>query len=63
VLLSFPDSVRWIMGSIKRNERRRGHANVRKHDVQRKHMSAVVMKHSGRPSGQVLLKIDGLVHF
>jgi hypothetical protein len=28
-----------------------------------KHMSEVVMKCSGRPSGQVSLKIDGLVHF
>jgi hypothetical protein len=31
--------------------------------VRRKRMSEVVMKRSGRPSGQVLLKIDGLVRF
>jgi hypothetical protein len=48
--LSLTDSVRWIVRSIKRDERR-GHANVRKHDVQRKHMTEVVMKCSGRPSG------------
>jgi hypothetical protein len=63
VPLSLPDNVRWIVRSIKRSKRRRWHANVRKHDVPRKHMSEVVMKSSGRPSGQVLLKIDGLVHF
>jgi hypothetical protein len=61
--LSLPDSMRWIVRSIKRSESRRGHTNVRKHDVRRKRMSEVVMKGSGRPSGQVLLKIDGLVHF
>jgi hypothetical protein len=38
-------------------------ASMRKHDVRRKRMCEVVMKRSGRPSGQVLLKIDGLVHF
>jgi hypothetical protein len=56
--LSLPDSVRWIVRSIKRSKSRRGHTNMRKHDVQRKHMSEVVMKCSGWPSGQVLLKID-----
>jgi hypothetical protein len=61
VPLSLPDSVRWIVRSIKRSER--GHANVRKHNMRRKRMSEVVMKCSGRPSGQVLLKIDGLVRF
>jgi hypothetical protein len=61
--LSLPDSVRWIVMSIKRNESRRGHTNVRKYDVRRKRMSEVVMKRSGRPNGQVLLKIDGLVRF
>jgi hypothetical protein len=35
---------------------------MRKHDVRRKRMSEVVMKRLGRPSGQGLLKIDGLVH-
>jgi hypothetical protein len=63
VPLSLLDSMRWIVRSIKRSESRRGHTNVRKHDVRRKRMSEVVMKRSGRPSGQVLLKIDGLVHF
>jgi hypothetical protein len=48
--LSLLDRVRWIMRSIKRNESMRGHVNVRKHDVRRKHMSEVVMKCSGRPS-------------
>jgi hypothetical protein len=55
--------VRWIVRSIKRTESRRGHISVRKHDVRRKHMSEVVRKRSGRPSGHVLLKIDGLVRF
>jgi hypothetical protein len=63
VPLSLSDSVRWIMRSRKRNESWRGHASMTKHNVRMKHMSKVVMKHSGRPSGQVLLKIDGLVHF
>jgi hypothetical protein len=63
VPLSLPDSVRWIVRSINRSESRRGHGSVRKHDVRRKRMSEVVTKHSGRPSGQVLLKIDGLVRF
>jgi hypothetical protein len=63
VLLSLPDIVRWIVRSIKRSETRRGHTNMRKHDVRRKRMSEVVMKRSGRPSGQVLLKIDELVRF
>jgi hypothetical protein len=63
VPLSLPDSVRWIVRSIKRSRSRRGYANVRKHDVRRKRMMKVVMKRSGRPSGQVSLKIDGLVHF
>jgi hypothetical protein len=63
MLLSLPDSVRWILWSIKRSESKRGHANMRKHDVQSKRMSEMVMKRSGRPSGQVLLKIDGLVRF
>jgi hypothetical protein len=61
--LSLPGSVRWIMRSIKRSESRRGHGSMRKYDVRRKHMSEVVTKHSGSPSGQVLLKIDGLAHF
>jgi hypothetical protein len=61
--LSLPDNVRWIVRSIKRSESRRGHTNMRKHDVRKKRMSEMVMKRSGRPSGQVLLKIDGLVHF
>jgi hypothetical protein len=63
VLLSLPDSVRWIVRSIKRSKSRRGYANVRKHDVRRKHMSKVVMKRLGRPSGQVSHTIDVLVHF
>jgi hypothetical protein len=63
MLLSLLDNVRWIVRSIKRSESRRGHANVRKHDVQRKRMREVVMKCSGSPSGKVSLKIDGLVHF
>jgi hypothetical protein len=63
VPFSLPDSVRWIVSSIKRSESRRGHANVRKHDVRRKRMSEVVMKRLERPSDQVLLKIDVLVHF
>jgi hypothetical protein len=36
---------------------------MRKHDMRRKRMSEVVMKRSRRPSGQVSLKIDGLVCF
>jgi hypothetical protein len=63
VLLFLPDSVRWIVRSIKRSESRRGQTSMRKHDVRRKHMSEVVMKRSGRPNGQVLLKTDGLVRF
>jgi hypothetical protein len=31
--LSLPGSVRWIMRSIKRSERIRGHESVRKHNV------------------------------
>jgi hypothetical protein len=46
MLLSLSGSMRWIMRSIKRSERRRGHGSVRKHDVRRKHMSEVVKKHS-----------------
>jgi hypothetical protein len=63
VPLSLPNNVRRIMMSIKRSESRRGHTNVRKHNVRRKRMSEVVMKCSRKLSGQVLLKIDGLVHF
>jgi hypothetical protein len=63
VPLSLPDSVRWIMRSIKRSGSRRGYGSMREHDVRRKRMSKVVRKRSGRPSGHVLLKIDGLVHF
>jgi hypothetical protein len=63
VPLSLPDSVRWIVRSIKRSESGRGHGSMKKHDVRRERMSEVVRKHSRRPSGQVLLKIDGLVHF
>jgi hypothetical protein len=44
VPLSLPGSVRWIVRSIKRSGRRRGHESVRKHDVWRKHMSEVVRK-------------------
>jgi hypothetical protein len=61
VPLSLPNNVRWIVRSIKRSESRRGHANVRKLDVRRKRMSEAVMKRS--VSGQVILKIDGLVRF
>jgi hypothetical protein len=42
---------------------KREQERVWKHDVRRKRMSKVVRKRSGRSSGHVLLKIDGLVHF
>jgi hypothetical protein len=38
--------VRWIVRSIKRSERRRGHGSMRKHDVRWKRMLEVVRKHS-----------------
>jgi hypothetical protein len=43
-LLTLPCSVRWLVRSTKRSERRRGHKNVRKYDVRRKHMLEVVRK-------------------
>jgi hypothetical protein len=61
--LSLLDNVRWIVRSIRRSESRRGHGTMRKHDVRRKRMSEVVRTRSGRRSGHVLLRIDGLVHF
>jgi hypothetical protein len=44
VLFSLPGSVRWIVRSIKRSGRRRGHKSVRKHDVRRPRMSEVMRK-------------------
>jgi hypothetical protein len=44
--LTLPCSVRWIVRSIKRSERRRGHRSVRKHDVRMKCMLEVVRKRS-----------------
>jgi hypothetical protein len=44
-------------------EKREQKTRVRKHDMRRKCMSEVVMKRSGKPSGQVLLKIDEHVRF
>jgi hypothetical protein len=49
VLLSLPDSVSWIVRSIKRSESRRWHRSVRKYDVRRKSMTEVVRKRSRRP--------------
>jgi hypothetical protein len=44
VLFSLPVSVRWIVRSIKRSGRRRGHESMRKHDVRRPRLSEVVRK-------------------
>jgi hypothetical protein len=42
VPLTLPCSARWLVGSIKRSERKRGHRSARKHDVRRKRMLEVV---------------------
>jgi hypothetical protein len=44
--LTVPCSARWIVRSINRSDRRRGHGSVRKHDVRRKRMLEVVTKRS-----------------
>jgi hypothetical protein len=46
VLLTLSCIVRWIVRSIKRSKRRRGHKNVRKHDMRRKLLLEVVIKRS-----------------
>jgi hypothetical protein len=61
--LTLPFVARWIMSTIKKSDRRRGHNSMRKHVVQRKLLLGVVNKRSLRASGHVLLRTDRLFTF